>query len=100
MQYALPEKIGAIGQPSVRVGHRRRVQLLQGRQCHLCVPLAAQRWPDGQWRYGTYWLYTWASKPEVMLPDKPYHSGGLNELCFDSHVEWQRIWRGTINQMY
>jgi prepilin-type processing-associated H-X9-DG protein len=52
---------------------------------------------DGQWRRGTYQLSKWAADPRVNLPKKPYHSGGLNQLCFDGHVEYQRVWRGTIN---
>ena len=33
------------------------------------------------------------------VADKPYHSGGLNELFLISR-RMACIWRGTINQMY
>ncbi len=50
----------------------------------------------GQWQIGTYQNRTWARR--VGLPTAPYHSNGINVLCFDGHVEWQRPWRGTANQ--
>jgi prepilin-type N-terminal cleavage/methylation domain-containing protein/prepilin-type processing-associated H-X9-DG protein len=52
---------------------------------------------SGQWQLGTYQISSWAGDPRVNLPNKPYHSNGLNQLCFDGHVEYQREWRGTIN---
>jgi prepilin-type N-terminal cleavage/methylation domain-containing protein/prepilin-type processing-associated H-X9-DG protein len=59
------------------------------------LPLAPGK-THGQWRRGTYSNVDWADR--VGLPDKPYHSDGINVLCFDGHVEWQRPWRGTVNR--
>ncbi len=50
---------------------------------------------DGQWRRGTY-QFPFVTD-DNLIPREPYHSGGINVLCFDAHVEWQRPWRGTIN---
>lgn len=96
-KFALPKKISSINQ------HAREWAMADAFTYYTISGGTASPAPlplrtgmkDGQWRYGTYQLYAWAAS--VNLPDKPYHSGGLNQLCFDGHVEYQRIWRGTIN---
>jgi prepilin-type N-terminal cleavage/methylation domain-containing protein/prepilin-type processing-associated H-X9-DG protein len=98
-KYAYPKKIGLIDQPSREWEIADAFTYYKGVYSNssaapLPLPLGRK---DGQWRYGTYWLWSWASRPEVMLPNAPYHSGGVNQLCFDGHVEWQRPWKGTIN---
>jgi prepilin-type N-terminal cleavage/methylation domain-containing protein/prepilin-type processing-associated H-X9-DG protein len=58
-------------------------------------PVPVSKRKPGQWRVGTYQNRSWARA--VGIPTAPYHSDGLNLLMFDSHVEWQRSWRGTAN---
>ncbi len=90
---AHPKRFSAIRQPS-------REWAIADAFCFefdLPAPPATSDRRPGQWQIGTYQNRTWARR--VGLPTKPYHSDGINVLCFDGHVEWQRPWRGTINQL-
>lgn len=98
-KYAYPKKLGLVKQHSREWAVADAFTYYKGvypSSNATPLPLPVGR-KDGQWRYGTYWLWSWASRPEVMLPNAPYHSNGVNQLCFDGHVEWQRPWKGTMN---
>lgn len=49
----------------------------------------------GDWAVGTY-QYKFALD-DRLIPDRPYHSKGINVGMFDGHVEYQRPWRGSVN---
>lgn len=49
----------------------------------------------GQWALGTYQLGS--ALTYGLIPDQPYHSKGINLAMFDSRVEYQRQFKGTVN---
>ncbi len=96
---ALPKKLSVVHQPSREwaiADAFNYYDLVGGVGVPAPLPNPTGLKP-GQWQVGTYQISSWAGNPNVNLPRRPYHSGGLNQLCFDGHVEWQRVWRGTIN---
>jgi prepilin-type N-terminal cleavage/methylation domain-containing protein/prepilin-type processing-associated H-X9-DG protein len=61
------------------------------------IPPNKTRRARGQWQVGTYQYSFVHENGEEMIPDRPCHSKGINVAMFDSHVEWQRPWWGTVN---
>jgi prepilin-type N-terminal cleavage/methylation domain-containing protein len=86
----LPKKIFVVRQPA------REWEIGDAFAYEQPLPLSALPGKKpGQWQIGTY---QYGGFPlAVSLPTKPYHSNGINQLCFDGHAEWQRPWRGTTN---
>jgi len=48
----------------------------------------------GDWSVGTYQLRF--AREDNLIPDRPFHSEGINVGMFDGHVEYQRPWRGSV----
>lgn len=91
---ALPKKLAAIHQPGREWAIADAFTYRAANGAPADLPPRPGR-ANGQWQRGTYQLLDWANS--VSLPRKPYHSDGINQLCFDGHVEYQREWRGTVN---
>lgn len=87
---AIPKKVQVIRQPGREwaiADAFRYAELLP-------IPVGSTRRP-GQWQRGTY-QYPFVTT-EQLIPDRPYHDGGVNVSMFDGHVEFQRNWVGTLN---
>jgi len=89
LELVRPKPIGAIRQPA-----RDWMTADAFRYRHAPLPMRAG-WRDGDWRVGTYQL-SYATD-ERLIPEMPYHSGGVVASHFDGHVEYQKVWRGSPN---
>ena len=91
-KYAIPKKANVVKQPGREwaIGDAFEYTTETMPQ----VPAGSTRRP-GQWQAGTY-QYKFAVD-DNLIPNKPYHDGGINLAMFDGHVEYQKNFVGTLN---
>jgi prepilin-type N-terminal cleavage/methylation domain-containing protein/prepilin-type processing-associated H-X9-DG protein len=87
---AIPKKVQVIKQPGREWAIGDAFKYAESP----AIPVGSTRKP-GQWQIGTY-QYQFALD-DNLIPNKPYHDGGINLAMFDGHVEYQRNWGGTLN---